>query len=175
LNTKPLGLACLTICAMTALACLSRGDDDPVGRAGRPIRIAVIPFPLASGTPTPPVDVAEVICADLASTGRFAPMTSQALPSRPRGLAEIEFARWRSLGTDFVVIGLVAIVHDGGHEVEFRLVDIRKELSVVGFVVPSAPDQLEATARKIARIIDERLAMPESSMNPSHGRARLVS
>lgn len=58
---------------------------------------------------------------------------------------------------DFVVVGLVAIVHDDGHEIEFRLVDTRAQKPVVEFVVPSAPGGLRDTAQKIAGIIDRRL------------------
>jgi TolB protein len=122
----------------------------------------VIPFPLASGTPTPAVDVAEIIRGDLGSTGRFATIPLPSLPAQPTSLADVDFAQWRRAEVDFLVVGLVAIVHDGGHEVEFRLVDTLEERSVVGFVIPSAPDQLVGTAQKIARIIDDRLRPPSS-------------
>jgi TolB protein len=164
---KHLFLALILVLCAIHLGCLALAGEvaifDEVADTPHPTSIAVVPFPLASGTPAPPVDVAEIIRADLASTGRFFAMPSEDLPSRPTGLADIHFEQWRQADVDFVVVGLVAIVHDGGHEIEFRVVDIRKGVPIVGFVVPSGPDRLEQSAQRIARIIDQRLTRSASS------------
>jgi TolB protein len=128
-----------------------------VGEPAR-ISIAVVPFGLAPGSPPPPIDIARVISADLASSGRFVPMPAADMPSRPSGMAEIQYEEWRRTDTDYVVVGLVGKAHDGGHEVEFRLVDTRTKTSLVGFHIPSAPDSLQHTALEIAKMIQRRLA-----------------
>ena len=57
------------------------------------------------------------------------------------------------LGLAYLVVGLVASVHDGGHEVEFRLIDPDEETTLVGYTMPSAPDALPETAHRIADLI----------------------
>lgn len=130
-------------------------------RAGA-VAIAVVPFGLASGTPPPPVDVADVIRRDLAASGQAFLLDADGLPARPARLSEVDFDQWRDSPADYLVIGLVAGVHDGGHEVEFRLLDPRSEsrerATLIGYVVASAPDELEATAHRIASMIADRLA-----------------
>ncbi len=79
------------------------------------------------------------------------------MPSQPTRMGEIRFEDWRRARIDYLVVGLVATVHDGGYEVEFRLVDTDEQASVVGFQVPSGPGELRLTARRIAKIIDQRL------------------
>ena len=61
---KQLSLLHLVALCAIGLACHA-------GEADR-IRVAVVPFGAAKGGSAPPVDVAEVIRADLASSGRFA-------------------------------------------------------------------------------------------------------
>jgi TolB protein len=142
---KALGLI-VALCAL-GTGCGSADGDR--------ITVAVVPFRIA-GT-APPVDVAEVIRADLASSGRFAPMPIADMPAHPTRTAEIRFEDWRSADADYVVVGTVARVHDGGHEVEFHLVDTRTGKPVVAYLVPSAPDALERTALEIAGMIERRI------------------
>ncbi len=146
------------------LACdATSGRTTPTSTAATPrtITVAVVPFGLASGTAPPPVDVADVVRRDLAAVDvRLANETD--LPERPVRLSEVHLEVWQSFPADYLVVGLVAGVHDGGHEVEFRLIDPRAEAreraTLLGFVVASGPDALEATAHRVARLIRERLA-----------------
>lgn len=137
------------------------GRTEEIPARADAIEVAVVPFGLAAGTPPPPVDVAEVIRRDLASSGRIVVLPEEALPERPARLSEVRFEAWRDSIADVLVIGLVAGVHDGGHEVEFRLVDPRVETreraTLVGYVVASAPDALLPSAHRIASMIAERL------------------
>jgi TolB protein len=121
------------------------------------IPIAVVPFGLAAGSTPATADVAAIIRADLVATGRYAPLPVDELPAHPDRLSEVAFETWRRSKARYLVVGLVASVHDGGHEVEFRLIDPREEKTLVGFLVPSAPDALEETAHRIANLIEERI------------------
>lgn len=154
--------ALLLLCTLT-LACGTAREDSfgpfRIGDGERPVSIAVVPFGLAAGTPPPPLDVAEVIRAELAASGRYATVPVAEMPDHPTRLAEIRFEKWRQSKADYLVVGLVAGVHDGGHEVEFRLVDPREEKTLVGFLVASAPDDLDGTARRIAEMILQRIGV----------------
>src|SRR5580693_6322261 len=63
-----------------------------------PIPIAVVPFGV---TATPPVDVAQVIDADLARSGRFAGLPRSAMLQKPTSSVGLDFSQWRLLKTDF--------------------------------------------------------------------------
>lgn len=141
------GLSCRS---STETAAPAPGSDD------RP-SIAVVPFGIAPGTPSPPVDVAAVIRGDLAADGRLALVEAGDLPARPTRLAEVRAEDWRRSPVDYLVVGMVARVHDGGHEIEFQLVDPGERRSLVGHMMPSAPDSLEQTAHEIAAVVSTRL------------------
>ncbi|HXK22347.1 MAG TPA: hypothetical protein VMS55_06665 [Myxococcota bacterium] len=138
----------LAICA-APLACGAGHADH--------IAIAVLPFGVSHGSKAPPVDVASVIRADLAWGDRFTQLDMADLPSLPTHLSDVHFEDWEQIPVDYVVIGRVARVHDGGHEVKFRLLDVHTQEALDVMTVPSAPHALGYTAHEIARRIEERL------------------
>jgi Tol biopolymer transport system component len=156
-----LELRALVIFCALCLACTTPFDSTHAARdvaAGDDtISIAVVPFGLASGSPPPPCDVAEIIRDELGSVDRIATVAVSELPGHPTRLAEVDFETWRGSKADLLVVGLVAGVHDGGHEVEFRLIDPHTEATLVGYLMPSAPDALAETAHSIADLIMLRI------------------
>lgn len=150
----------LLLCVL-GLACATPSGRDPAQsdavEGADSLSIAVVPFGIASGTPTPPFDVGQIIRADLESVGHLSTVPVETLPARPTRLGEVDFETWRATEADYLVVGLVAGVHDEGHEVEFRLIDPRKETTLVGYLMPSAPDALSVTAHQIAKLILERI------------------
>lgn len=152
-----LGLRTLLVSCALSLACTTPTGSTPAAKpaatGGDTISIAVVPFGLAGGSAPPPQDVAEIIRGDLESVGRYAMMPVAELPAHPTRLSEVEFETWRGSQADYLVVGLVAGVHDGGHEVEFRLIDPREETTLVGYLMASAPDALPETAHRIADLI----------------------
>jgi len=154
---------CFILCLLL-VACGTRSgpsSDGAVALAERDDRggipIAVVPFGLAAGSTPATLDVAAIIRADLVATGRYAPLPVDELPAHPDRLSEVTFETWQRSRARYLVVGLVASVHDGGHEVEFRLIDPHDESTLVGFLMPSAPDALEATAHRIADLIEQRI------------------
>lgn len=117
--------------------------------------IAIVPF--GGGAEDPPADVASVIAANLARTGRFAPMPFEDLPSRPSEFSEVRFQDWRLFGMEYLVIGRTDRLPSGEFEVRFRLVDVYRGKQLVGYRVPSQADKLRLTAHQISDIIYEKL------------------
>ncbi len=151
----------LRLVALCALLAGCRTADVPTSAPAGGARltpIAVVPFAVMPGTPPPPIDVAAAIRTDLAASGRFAPTDVASMPARPADPADVRFGDWRHLEIDYLVVGRVAMVHDGGHELEFQVVDARTETTVFGFQVPSAPDALELTAGEIAALVSRRIS-----------------
>ena len=66
--------------------------------------IAVVPFGWQGSGPAA-FDLAGVVSADLGSSGRFAPMATRDMVSRPTQASQVNFQQWRTLEADYLVIG----------------------------------------------------------------------
>jgi TolB protein len=116
--------------------------------------IAIVPF--AEEAPLPE-DMAEIVSADLARTGRFAPVPRSDLPARPADAAQVDFRDWRKLGAENLVVGRVRPQGAGQYGVEFQLLDVFKGQQLAGYTIPARSDSLRRVAHKIADLIYEKL------------------
>jgi len=115
-----------------------------------------VPFG-GAGTQRPPQDVAAVIEADLARSGRFTPLDKKIFVSRPAEDKQVVFKDWRIVKAEALVIGNVKPAAQGRWQVEFRLYDIYKEKQLAGYSYVVAADRLRAVAHQISDIIYEKL------------------
>jgi TolB protein len=120
----------------------------------QPIPIAVVPFAVAQGPA--PVDVAEVVQADLERSGRFAGVNRAQMLQKPATGAEVDFATWRLLKTDFIVVGRV-VAEGGGAAVQYELYNVLTGERLLGFSVPVGGPGMRATAHRIADMIYEKI------------------
>src|SRR3569623_1688442 len=116
--------------------------------------IAVVPFG-AVGV-SPPVDVAEVVAADLKRSGRFAPMARNDMLSRPADAVQVNIRDWRLGNVDSLVIGKVSAL-GAGYVVQFQLFDVFRGVQLAGYSVRSDANGLRRAAHQIADIIYETL------------------
>ncbi|HDY84195.1 hypothetical protein LCGC14_1548150 [marine sediment metagenome] len=100
--------------------------------------IALVPFGISG--PAGPVDMSEVIRNDLAGSGRFAPLAKQDLISQPHEQAEVNFADWRLLKAEGLLVGKVNSVDGQTYDVQFQLFDVYKGQQLVGkrYQVPAS-------------------------------------
>lgn len=125
--------------------------------------IAVVPF--ASPAHGKAVeDVAAIISADLARSGRFNPMSIKEMPERPHEGNAIRFSLWRSAHTDHLVVGRV-LAQAGGYLVEFQLFDAVRGRQLIGYSIPTAADGLRAVAHQISDLIYEKLTGEPGAFN----------
>ena len=120
------------------------------------VLIAVVPFGSEPGAAFT-TDVAAVIEADLASSGRFDPMDRAdmvATPSRPEA---VRLDDWRLLKTDIVVVGQVSPAGEGRAEIEFHVFDVFRGEPLMGYSLPVSTRNLRGAAHRIADMIFERL------------------
>jgi TolB protein len=155
-----------TIATLAALFLLTATLAAPAARAidivitdflDTAIPVAVVPFGYAAEAGAAPLDFAQVIGADLARSGRFAPMPFADLPSRPSEFSAVNFKDWRLVGIDFIVIGRVLAVAADRWEVEFRLLDVVRGTQMFGYKIPTDIRHLRLTAHRIADLIYEKL------------------
>ena len=112
--------------------------------------IAVVPFGVAGAAP--PVDVAEVVAADLKRSGRFAPMARDDMLSRPSEAAQVNFRDLLLVNVDSLVIGKVSPL-GAGYVVQFQLFDVFRGVQLAVYSVRSDAGFLRHAAQQIADII----------------------
>jgi TolB protein len=142
-----LALALLPLAARAQLTVqITRGVTTPTP-------VAVVPF---GADALPPVDVAAVIDADLARSGRFAPLPRSAMLSHPTSSVGLDFGDWRLLHADYLVVGRV-LPGGGGYRVEFELMNVATGEHLLGYGVQATPDGLRLAAHRAADLIYEKL------------------
>ena len=122
----------------------------------RPVPIAVVPFGW-SGSGPPAYDLAGVVTADLNGSGRFAPLPVGDMVSRPTEPAQVNYADWRLLKVDYVVIGTLAESGPDQFTTVFQLFDVLKGEQILGYRLTSGRVDLRPTAHKISDMIFEKL------------------
>lgn len=117
--------------------------------------IAVVPFG-AEGFAAPE-DISAVIRNDLASSGRFAPLAKRDLISQPHEQDQINFADWRLLRSEGLLIGKVSSLDGETYQVQFQLFDVYKAQQLVGkrYQVPASG--LRGLAHQISDLVYEAL------------------
>ena len=139
---------------LAAFAAHAQLTIDITTSGGRQIPIAVMPL---AGERSQPQSVSEVVAADLARTGLFRLVNTVGISPTPTEPSEVNFADWTARTAEALVIGKIEPQSEGRVEVRFRLFDVNRQsqLASYSYVVP--PEQLRATAHRIADVVYERL------------------
>lgn len=114
--------------------------------------IAIVPFAW-QGKGSAPLQLDRVIAADLQRSGAFSPLPEQDLIARPHRAAEVNFADWRALNVDNVVVGSMQALPDGTYQVQFQLLDVYKRSQLVGYSIRSRKPDLRRTAHQISDLV----------------------
>ena len=126
---------------------------DITESAGDGIPVAVVPF----SSPNTPVDVSSVVNADLARSGYFKMLASQAMPSRPNSASAVNFQEWQAINQNYLVVGQVGGGAGGQYNVQFQLLDVANSGQMLGYQMNSTAADLRRTAHHIADLIFEKL------------------
>jgi len=121
------------------------------------VPIAIVPFGWPQGEMAAPFDVAEVVAADLARSGRFVPLDRRDMIERPTAASEINFQDWRYLRTDYLTVGRLIPQGPGRYSVEFELHNVLNGQRLLARSLPASNDTLRITAHRIADLIFEQL------------------
>lgn len=148
-------LVMVWLCGQTGLAQAALTIEITQGTE-RAVPIAVVPFGWTGAGARPPEDIAAIVAADLARSGRFAPVPQQDLVAQPHEGTQVRFADWRLLGTPSLVVGKMQ-PEGNGYRVQFQLFDIYGEKQLRGFSFKVGAQDLRRLAHQIADIIYEAL------------------
>ena len=98
--------------------------------AGMPV--AVVPFEWR-GQGAPPVDLRNVIAADLHRSGRFDVLPVEDFLSRPSDDREVRYKDWRLIKAEALVVGRMKALGGNRFEVRFQLFDVFREKQLAGY------------------------------------------
>jgi len=147
--------AWLLLCLWQGIASATLTIEITEGVEGA-MPVAVVPFAW-HGVDAPPPQVADVVAADLARSGRFRVLPEKDMLSKPHDSEGVDFRDWRALGQDALVVGSVKPNGPGGYLVKFQLFDVLRGEQLAGFSVPTTASGLRLTAHQIADIVYEKL------------------
>jgi len=119
--------------------------------------IAIVPFAAPVEGAAPSEDVAAIIAADLARTGRFLPLPRRDMPATPHTPEDVDLREWRLLKVDNLVMGEVRTGDLGSQEVRFALFDVFRGEQLAAMTFRSTTAELRRTAHRISDLIYERL------------------
>jgi TolB protein len=148
------GVLLTCLCWITASAQAQLVIEITRGQANA-VPIAIVPFG-SSSPATLSTDVAEVVAADLARTGRFAPLDRRDMVDKPTSGAEIRFQDWKYLKSDYIVVGRIA-VEGSGFSVQFELYNVLNGQRLLGQRLPTSSAAMRATAHRVADMIYEQI------------------
>jgi TolB protein len=148
-----LGIAACA-CAGTALADITV-EITKGGVARTPV--AVVPFGWQGQSADMPLDIAEVIAADLQRSGRFAPIPEENMLQKPTTGAELDFDDWSFVKAEAVVVGRVVQTGENAYDVSFQLFDVFRREQLVGYRIPASRGTMRIVAHRAADMIYEKL------------------
>ncbi|MGR8934909.1 MAG: Tol-Pal system beta propeller repeat protein TolB [Gammaproteobacteria bacterium] len=115
------------------------------------IPVAVVPF---GGDA--PVDMAQVINADLSRSGYFKLLAEQNMLSKPATPEAVDFNTWKALGQEYMVIGQVLPGADG-YNVQFYLYSVAGGQQLLGYRITPKAQDLRRAAHYISDLVFEKL------------------
>ena len=119
--------------------------------------VAVVPFGWEGAAGEVPLDIAEVIAADLQRSGRFAPLAEEDMLQKPTTGAEVDFDDWAFVKAEAVVVGKVEQTGDNAYTVSFQLFDVFRRQQLVGYRIPASRGTMRRVAHRAADMIYEKL------------------
>ncbi len=124
--------------------------------------IAVVPFADEAVSEN---RVSQIVSADLARSGHFAPIPTAKMSSHPHQGSEIDFAAWRKLGVEHLVVGKVGKRGKSALQVQFQLFDVVSGAQLVGYSIPTVSSRLRQVAHQISDLIFEKLTGQKGAFN----------
>lgn len=141
----------------TAAAPAARADITVDVNQGvlQPMPIAI---PAFSGASPYAADIPKVISGDLQRSGLFRPLDPNSfLDKSPDVNLQPQFANWKQIGSQALVVGQVTVDPDGRLQVDFRLWDVFAQQQLAATRFTATPEDWRRVAHKISDAVYERL------------------
>ena len=126
------------------------------GSVDNAIPVAVIPFEYV-GTSSAPYNFADIIAADLQSSGEFDPMSRSDMVVKPNEGEFFNYGDWRLLGADVVVTGKYFETSPGQFNLVMDAYDTVRTKKIITYSLPVNSQNLRASAHHLSDVIYEKL------------------
>jgi TolB protein len=131
-------------------------EIEITGGGAQQIPVAILPFAESSGLSTKEM-IHQIVIADLKSSGLFRTLDTRGMANLPTTPSQIKYPEWSALQAQAMTVGNVESVSGGRLNVSFHLMDVLKQIQLVGMDYQITPSQIRATAHKISDAIYEKL------------------
>lgn len=121
--------------------------------------IAIVPFTWEGieSNQSAPANIGNIVSADLERSGEFKAVSQQAMLSQPSIGDQINFAQWRILDINHLVVGRLKQVAANNYAAEFQLFDVVTGKQIAGYSIPASRRQLRRAAHTISDIVYEEI------------------
>jgi TolB protein len=85
--------------------------------------IAIVPFHYEGDVPLP-INISDIVAADLMRSGKFSPISVEEMPQMPTKDEEVDYASWTSLDVEAVLVGRITNQGPDRFLVSFELIDV---------------------------------------------------
>ena len=127
--------------------------------------IAVVPFDTSRLASKLPIDIAQIVSSDLNRSGVLKSMNRAELPANPHYSNQVKYARWKTAGQEYLVVGRVLEKSPGNYNIEFQLLDVLKQKQLLGRSMPTKKRNLRSRAHQISDFIYEQITGTRGAFN----------
>jgi TolB protein len=120
------------------------------------IPIAIVPFGSAAGAASP-FDVAQLVGADLARSGRFNSMDRKDMVEQPHAGNAISFDDWRRLNNDYIVVGQVQALDADHFNISFELYNVLTRQRMLGYQFSANRPGLRLASHQVADMVFQKI------------------
>lgn len=154
---KRLFAVCVLLCVSIAARAQQALEIEITGGNAAALPIVVIPFEYLGVGVAPDTDVAAVVRADLNRSGQFRTLGDADMVEKPMRGAEINFATWRLLKQEYILIGRLIDNGQGGYRSEFELFDVARQERLLGLALDGRAQGMRDVAHQIADLVYEKI------------------
>ncbi|MGB6308238.1 MAG: Tol-Pal system beta propeller repeat protein TolB [Steroidobacteraceae bacterium] len=120
------------------------------------IPIAIVPFGSPAGAASP-FDVAQLVGADLARSGRFNSMDRKDMVEQPHTGNAISFDDWRRLNNDYIVVGQVQALDADHFNISFELYNVLTRQRMLGYQFSANRPGLRLASHQVADMVFQKI------------------
>jgi len=120
------------------------------------IPIAIVPFGTAPGA-TAPFDVAQLVSADLARSGRFKTMDRKDMIEQPHTGANVDFDDWRRLNNDYMLVGQLQTLGLDRYNIVFELFNVLTHERLLGYQISENEAGLRLASHQVADMVYQKI------------------
>jgi TolB protein len=120
------------------------------------IPIAIVPFSSPEAAAAS-FDVAQLVGADLARSGRFKATDRKDMIEQPHTGAAISFDDWRRLSNDYIVVGQVQPLSPDRFNITFELYNVLTRQRLLGYQISANKPGLRLASHQVADMVFEKI------------------